>query len=302
MTTITRYIDLKALSVLEISGTQSTEFLQDQLSCDIREVTPTQSRLGVHCNAKGRVLATFRVFYRAPHYYLLLPYSIVSLLLKDLNKYAPFYKVTLEDKSERFQKIGFMGPGILQDLSNYSSSFTLDKNEVYADNTTTLLSIPGIFPRAILLSSDATLSHNTFIPRAPFSYWETIDIKTGIVSVYPETRAIFTPHHLNYPKQGGISFTKGCYTGQEVIARMHYLGKLKQQLYQFDLDSAMSPTLGVDIVDAKCHTQGTLIMASSYFEDTSSIYKALGIIQNSAVTEKLYCGDILLHSVEKVKD
>lgn len=292
---VVKQISLEGLGFLKISGLQSTEFLQGQLSCDVTEVTSTQSRLGAHCNAQGRMLTTFRLFYRTPHYYLILPQIMVHWLLKDLSKYAPFYKVNLQDASAMFEKKGLAHPNLSEDLRSFPE-FKLEQNEVYTNQTTTLLSIPGIIPRVMILST-ACNTREDHTSLKPFSYWEALDIKSGIATLMPETRGLFTPHHLHYPQQGGVSFTKGCYTGQEVIARMHYLGKLKQQLCKFTFCSQHSFPPGTDLVDQAGKIQGTLVNTSSNDHEPST-YQALAVIHNTAMTEPLYLQDIPLESLE----
>jgi tRNA-modifying protein YgfZ len=293
--TISR-VSLDELGLLQISGEQCLEFLQGQLSCDVREVQATQSRLGVHCSAKGRVLATFRLFYLGAHYYLLLPRLMINFLLKDLSKYAPFYKVTLKDATQSFQITGLVGMSLAKTLEPILGN-QLTKNGVIVYRETEILVVPSTIPRVILLNASHAL-YQIATQTKPFAYWEMLDINTGIATVYPQTRERFTAHHLNYHKQGGISFTKGCYTGQEIIARMHYLGKLTQQLYTITFNSPTPLQPGADITDQTGALQGTLVMSVSQTEGAvQPMYQALALIQDAAIEEPLYLEDILIQVI-----
>lgn len=115
--------------------------------------------------------------------------------------------------------------------------------------------------------------------------WELLDIKNGIPTVYPETVGLFTPHQLNLPQLNAVSFTKGCYIGQEIIARMQYLGKLKQQMYRINFNSTQLPTPGCKFVDQAKHEVGELVMAA--FANEQEIH-ALAVLQNSAINQTIY--------------
>jgi hypothetical protein len=228
---------------------------------------------------------------------------MVHSLLKDLSKYVPFYKVALQDTTPAFQKTGFVSPTLFNSFTPYLASRLLGKNAVYTDQTNTFLSMPGAISRVILLGPIPDTLTSLAIQPKPFSYWAGIDIESGITSVMLETRSLFTPHHLNYQKKEGISFTKGCYTGQEIIARMHYLANLKQQLYKLSFHSDACPPLGTDIVDKTGKVQGTLVVATLKSEEIDqSTYHALAVIQNTAPTESLYLGDIVCDQMENIAE
>jgi len=159
------------VGLLKVSGNDAKKLLQGQLTCDVNDILPSQSRLGAHCNPQGRIISLFYLFNYQDDYYLQMPREMIAIALKALKKYAIFFKVELTDASDELSIIG------------------------------------------------SSCSHlPTFL-------------ENGVAMIYPETSGVFLPHEINLPQLNGVSFNKGCYTGQEIIARMHYRGKLKNQLH-----------------------------------------------------------------------
>jgi len=229
-------INLNNHSLLQISGPDAEKFLQGQLTCDVSQIDTTHSTLGAHCDPKGRMLSFFRLLQREQDYYLLMPSMVIEAALTALKKYAVFSKV----------KLTIVHPvcyGITEALNDMKLP-TAD-NQVEHQGQITSIRIPGIQPRYFLLDFAATLN----LEAAVSTYWHQLDIEAGIPRLYPQTIAEFLPHYLNLRELDAISFTKGCYTGQEIIARMQHRGKLKQQmvLRHFATDIELSP-------GAKCLT------------------------------------------------
>ncbi len=210
-------MNLSDYSLLQISGIDAAEFLQGQLTCDVRKITTELSSLGAHCNAKGRILSFFRLFYRNDDYYLLLPETIIQDALTALKKYALFSKVNLNIIQANY----FGTQTITKELP-----LSLQENAVFSDESITYIRIPSKLPRYCIIDFSQTLN----IKSMSAMQWHQIDIATGIPRLYPNTIGEFLPHYLNLPALGAVSFQKGCYTGQEIIARMQHRGKLKQHM------------------------------------------------------------------------
>lgn len=285
ITTKNNYANLIDLGLIRITGKDAKQFLQGQLTCDLEEINAEQSRLGAHCDVKGRIIASFRLFSYQNDYYFLIPLSMVSLLLTSLQKYAVFSKVALINVSEDWQKIGLYGPSIkgLLEQKLYSSK----ENGVTESGQKLSLSIPGPVPRSILLApaSEPIGFIDTALKQQNINHWHLLDIMAGIPTIYPETSGQFTPHQLNFPEIGGVSFNKGCYIGQEIIARTHYLGKTKSRLYRVSF-SANYPTLpGTPLFDSDQESEkGTLIMSAKEQDNT---YQALVCLQTQAISHSI---------------
>lgn len=281
-------IALSNLGLLQVTGKHAKQFLQGQLTCNLEEVNEHQTRLGAHCDVKGRIQATFRLFFYQNAYYFLLPRRMLPYLLVALKKYAVFSEVNLIDVSDNWRKIGLYGLGVATLLRTQKLYTDKEENSLIAHEPILSLSIPGPNPRFILLST----SHKSiaFIESscAPQSIdnWDLFDIMAGIPSVYPETSAKFTPHQLNYPALGGVSFNKGCYIGQEIIARTQYLGKPKSRLYRVSFQANKQTLPGTYLLEkGEQAIKGAVIMSA---KDGFNHYQALVCLQNQAVSHTIY--------------
>lgn len=224
--------------LIKVTGAKAADFLQGQVSCDIKALDDTNSSLGVHCNPKGRILVSFRIFRRGEDYYLFLPLTMIASTCQILKKYAQFFKVELIDLSETWRCVGLIGEPSLPSA---------------IDGNLTSISISGPTPRFVLFSEKNNLDSilTTLKTQAELvepEHWDQLDIAAGIPTILPSTQELFTPHQINYQLIDGICFTKGCYTGQEIIARMQYLGKLKQHMYRVAVTATTLPQPGEAIL------------------------------------------------------
>ncbi|MDD4893000.1 MAG: hypothetical protein PHH73_03270 [Candidatus Rickettsiella isopodorum] len=279
-------VDLIDLGLIRISGKDAKPFLQGQLTCDLEEISTEQSRLGAHCDIKGRIIANFRLFFYQNDYYFLLPCSTLPLLLTSLQKYAIFSKVVLTEVSKDWQKIGLYGPSI-KDFLNEQKLYSNKENGMAESDHKLSLSIPGPVPRTVLLNP--ITDSLRFIDTKPFqqsvNHWHLLDIMAGIPTIYAETSGQFTPHQLNLPELGGVSFNKGCYIGQEIIARTHYLGKSKSRLYRVSFETNSSILPGTPLFDSDQKIKkGTLIMCA---KELSNRYQALVCLQTQAISHSI---------------
>jgi folate-binding protein YgfZ len=245
--------DLSDRGLIAVHGTDAVSFLQGQLTCDVRQATLDHSLLGAFCSPKGRALASFRLFQRGDELYLELPRELVELTLNRLRKYVLRAQVTLEDASDRLIHCGVAGPhaedllnerfGALPETVNGVIHATGEGSAITAirlPGTLTRFELHGMLPDMQQLWKSLK-NDVTFTGREP---WRLLDILAGIPTIYPETVEAFTPQMINLDLLEGISFQKGCYTGQEVVARTHYLGKLKRRMILARVECAHSPCPG----------------------------------------------------------
>lgn len=274
-------IKLLDLGILQVTGKKAAQFLQGQLTCDVTEVNEKQSRLGAHCDAKGRVQATFRLFSYQDAYYFLLPYSMLPHLSQCLKKYAVFSAVNLVDVTQSWQIIGLAETSI----ASVNKHILLPTQNNAVTSSKNILSLAVAGSRFILLTPDKqSISDINTFEILPINNWHLADIMAGIATIYPETIAQFTPHQLNYPAIGGVSFNKGCYIGQEIIARTHYLGKSKSRLYRVNFQAQHNFPPGTVIQNKELH-QGTVIMSA---QENASTYQALVCLQNQAISHTIH--------------
>ncbi|WP_342147638.1 hypothetical protein [Rickettsiella endosymbiont of Aleochara curtula] len=284
------YANLIDVGLIRISGKDAKRFLQGQLTCDLEEINTEQSRLGAHCDVKGRIIAIFRLFFYQHDYYFLLQQSTLPLLLASLQKYAVFSNVVLTEVSENWRKIGLYGPTI-KDLLKEQVLYITKENGVAESKHKLSLSIPGPVPRIILLApvSDAIGSIETKFEQQSVNHWHLLDIMAGIPIIYPETSGQFTPHQLNFPEIGGVSFNKGCYIGQEIIARTHYLGKSKSRLYRVGFVANDPPLPGTPLLDEQKTEKGALILCA---KEQDNRYQALVCLQTQAISHSIRLGSL----------
>ncbi|QBR84074.1 folate-binding protein YgfZ [Legionella israelensis] len=232
--------DLSYMRILKVRGEKSAEFLQGQLSCDTNQVTEQTMRQGAMCNLKGRILALLDVFYYQG-LNLLLPADLCESTQKSLQKAALFSKVNLEQDSH-FNIYGFyyQNPSDLKpceipaSCSKYQMIQSSDINGYHLGQGLFIFFVSGQQKQVELLES----FNNENKQRRSSLAWHRLILSHGFVNIYPETRGLFLPHRLDLHHHGYLNFEKGCYKGQEIIARTHYKAKLKHELKLFTVETS----------------------------------------------------------------
>ncbi len=241
--------DLSAYGLIRAQGEDAETFLQNQFTNDVKLVSDTHSQISAYCSPKGRMLAIFRLFKRGDCYYLRLPRSILEATLKRLRMYILRSKVTLEDASDELVRLGFAGPEAPQKLASILKTVPAESNAVIQHDGITLIRLPGALPRYECHAEAETLVSlwqrlaRQAVPVGT-DCWHWLTIHAGVPEISPRTIDTFVPQMANLTALGGISFSKGCYPGQEVVARMHYLGKLKRRMYLAHVESTTLPLPG----------------------------------------------------------
>ncbi|HIJ22574.1 MAG: folate-binding protein YgfZ [Gammaproteobacteria bacterium] len=235
--------DLSHLSVLEVSGEESAEFLQNQFTNDIQALQSGSCQLNGWCTPKGRMVALFQTIRMSEERFLLLcPAELSEGLIKRLQMFVFRSKVSIRDRSDSTIRIGLSGRDAEQQLSTLSSPPPAEIDSAsFDDNITVIRAHPALFPRFLILidlieAARKLWSHLDVRATAVGHHcWELLNIRAGIPSVVESTQESFIPQMLNLQAINGLSFTKGCYPGQEIVARMEYLGKLKRGLFHITL-------------------------------------------------------------------
>lgn len=266
---------LSELALIEVAGMDAAAFLQAQLSNDIAAVTPGQAQLSSWNSARGRMLAVLHVM-AAPdqaggRYWLEIHRSILEPVVRRLRMFVLRSRVTLREADDRalFGIAGPGAPGLLAQLrlpdpqGPLACAWHEDSCVVQRRGPAPRYSL--IVPRA---AGDA-LARRLEPHAAPAGFWRLADIEAGIPTVYPATQDRFVPQMCNLDALGGISFSKGCYPGQEVVARVHYRGAVKRHLRSVELpgdppapgDTIPLPGGGSgEVVDAAARGSGALAL------------------------------------------
>ncbi|HYQ90577.1 MAG TPA: folate-binding protein YgfZ [Candidatus Competibacteraceae bacterium] len=235
--------------LIAIHGADAETFLQGQFTNDMRQVTPERSQLSAYCNPQGRMLACFRVFRRGDSYYLRLPLEKVEPVIKRLRLFVLRAKVTLEDAGASLIQSGLAGPGTLWLLQETLGAAPAQIDEVVQQADITVIRVPGVSPRFELYGPVGAMMAfwEKLAPRVTLAGaepWRLLDILAGIPNIYAATTEAFVPQMVNLQLLNGVSFRKGCYTGQEIVARTQHLGKLKRRMYRAHIESPVPPKAG----------------------------------------------------------
>lgn len=250
----TTFCRIDNYGLIKIAGPDATKFLQGQLTCDLDKINQNQTALGGYANLQGRLVASFRVYQVKDMYFLRMVSDALEPCLAQLNKYAVFSKVELsiDDQHDLF---GIAGPDCVAVANKAFGAAPEQFNQQLFLGDACLANIGEDQQRIECLvakSNSASIASKLAETSTLVSsqLWRLLDINSGIANVYTETAETLLPHDVSFQEVNGLSFDKGCYLGQEVIARMHYRGKLKKRLYQVEFTSAAEFTLGESITSA----------------------------------------------------
>ncbi|VVO22560.1 YgfZ/GcvT domain-containing protein [Pseudomonas fluorescens] len=234
--------------VLAVRGPDASKFLQGQLTCNLNYLSDTQASLGARCTQKGRMQSSFRILAQGDGYLLAMVTELLEPQLADLKKYAVFSKSKLTDESAAWVRFG-LGQADAA-LSALGLELPAETDAVVRANG--LIAIRVSPDRAELWAAAdqaQTLRDqlSAQLVEGDLNQWLLGQVRAGIGQVMATTRELFIPQMLNLQAVGGVSFKKGCYTGQEIVARMQYLGKLKRRLYRLQLDASELPEPGAQL-------------------------------------------------------
>ncbi|CAL1240572.1 YgfZ/GcvT domain-containing protein [Candidatus Methylocalor cossyra] len=264
--------DLSHLGLIEVRGEDAQKFLANLFTGDVRLVSPERGMFTSWCDAKGRAQATFWLLMRDGAYLLVLPRERVPSVLAGLKRYQLRTKVTLTDRSGELPLIGLAGPGMADRLSAaLGAAPPGEVGETGAYGGCTLMAIHGQPHRRWLGLGEAKAVAGLWRSLLPGASpvgreaWSLLDILAGIPLLVGETSGEFIPQMLNMEALGGLSFSKGCYPGQEVIARLHYRGQLKRRLYLAFVSSDRVPAPGTSLEgEGLTESVGTVLAAARH--------------------------------------
>ncbi|MCW8385530.1 folate-binding protein YgfZ [Fluoribacter dumoffii] len=227
--------DLSYLSVIDVEGDKAIDFLQGQLTCDLNTVSDIQIIQGAQCNLKGRILVLTDII-NWKGVKLVLPQDLQEATINSLNKYAQLSRVALK-RNTRFSIFGFY----LQNQKDIIPDTEFFPTTVYSQtyNAHSCLYYLGAgFYIFLTLADEGEMMRHRFMDKGQFLgslTWHTLRLCQRQIEIYPESRGLFLPHRVDLQKTSYLSFNKGCYKGQEIIARMHYKATIKHELKIYQL-------------------------------------------------------------------
>lgn len=245
-------VDLSHFGLVQVEGPDSLTFMQGQFTNDVRAVDDGHSQLSGHLTPKGRLFNVFRLFQRDGAYYLRMPAALVQPALERLRKYVLMSKVSLSDAGDSLLRIGVSGPHAYARLAQKLDHMPQAADEVAHGKGLTVVRVAGPHPRAEVYGEAANIQAlwqklATVAKPAGASAWALLDIHAGLPNIFPANVEAFVPQMVNLQLVNGVSFHKGCYTGQEVVARMQYLGTLKRRMYLAHIDGTVVPAAGTEL-------------------------------------------------------
>lgn len=232
MQTTCSSVQLDSLGVLRASGPAAVAFLQGQLSNDVARLNAERSLLAGYHNPQGRVIALLRLIEASPQEVLaVLPRELLGAVAQRLARFVLRSKVQLSDESARWTVRGVIGTAA--DARGVTASLPATLHAAArVDEAVVVRVADEPAPRWLLLAAEAAAPLAGCVPAAP-EVWRQLMIASGEPQVYAVTSEEFVAQMLNLDVLGAISFEKGCYTGQEVIARAHYRGRVKRRMQHF---------------------------------------------------------------------
>nr|WP_314525833.1 folate-binding protein YgfZ [uncultured Pseudomonas sp.] len=278
--------------VLAVRGADAAKFLQGQLTCNLNYLSDSQASLGARCTQKGRMQSSFRILLQGDGVLLAMATELLEPQLADLKKYAVFSKSKLTDESAAWVRFGLVNADTA--LASLGLELPAETDSVVRNDALIALRVsPG---RAELWvpaeQGDAVRNQlAATLDQTDLNEWLLGQIRAGIGQVMPQTRELFIPQMLNLQAVGGVSFKKGCYTGQEIVARMQYLGKLKRRLYRLSLNAPEMPEPGTPLFSPSHNSAiGEVVIAAKAGESI----ELLAVLQAEAADS----GDVHIGTLE----
>jgi tRNA-modifying protein YgfZ len=268
------HVPLTDQGLIRASGEDAAQFLHNLLTNDINHLAPEGARRAALCTAKGRMIASFLIWREGADFLLQLSADILPGILNKLSMYVLRSKVTLTDISAERTLIGVAGPqaaAVLGNISPMTTTACEGGMAVRLDDRRFILAVPAAVVTPLLERLSA---------RAELAAWHLEEIRHGIPRIVAATQEAFVPQMVNFATAavGGVSFQKGCYPGQEIVARTHYLGKVKRHMVRVKHADAFPP--GTDIFTPEVGDQhcGALVLTAPVPEGG---YESLVVVQFS---------------------
>jgi len=286
--------DLSYLAIIEISGADAESFLNAQFTSNIKNLSEHQLQFSAWCNPKGQVKTTFYIYRHADNFYILLPEELKESFLKQLSMYILRADVQLTDLSDSHSRLGLCLKKSDMEKSDVGQSDILNQLPdnlavlPLASTETEVGQSRYIIVTDIQQAESIRESLTEQLTESDSSVWKGLDIQTGIPWLTLETAEKFLPQMLNLDLMEALDYQKGCYPGQEIIARLHYRGELKRNLYLATCTSKetpkkITPVAGTSIVSSD-KSVGTVIQTQT---DVKTTY-LLAVIDNDSIQDNLF--------------
>jgi len=283
---------LSQYGLIVVAGPDAASFMQGQFTNDVTEVDSKHAQLNAFCNNKGRMISNFTLFQYQENYFISLHKDLINTTIESLQRYILRAQVAVQDVTAQLVPIGISGETAVKKLTEVmqtsdGTKLTNSPYSVSANDDYIAIKTADDMPRYHVfaemekaqklwssLSNEVTTVHN--------SAWEYLNIQAGLPVISQNTQEAFVPQMANMELLNAVNFKKGCYTGQEIVARMHYLGKLKKRMYKVHIatnDNSQIPQAGDKVFAEHARAGQNTGMLISAQPNPNGGYDALSVLQ-----------------------
>ena len=272
---------LDFLTVVRVSGSDALDYLQGQLTADIGEVSASVSRSAAWCSAKGRVLALFRLFADpAGGYRMVCERWFAAALLARLRMFILRSDVRIAEAGDEIEVAGIAGVSALPGpLAAWAGTAGVDDATVFGE--VAIARVPGRHRRFLVLGPAADIGPIARartagrVRRTGAGAWRLADICAGVARITADASGAFLPQMLNLDRLRAVSFEKGCYVGQEIVARAQHLGRVKRRAYVGRTSAAAAGDAIVDAAGGEARKVGDVLCAEAHPDGDSAVFAVL---------------------------
>ncbi|MFK7893422.1 MAG: folate-binding protein YgfZ [Granulosicoccus sp.] len=294
-------VDLSDLVVLEVTGSDARDFLQGQFCNDLQQVTEQQAQITGYCTPKGRLLALPTLLLANECFYLLLPHSVSEAFQKRLSMFVLRSEVSIGRRDD------LVCVGLISDANgSFSSAGNFLDEALPTEALGVVANADGQQIRWHADYSDGSRRERVIrltsvenqiamwnacadLVRSSYANWQMADVSAGIPVISEAVKEAFVPQMVNLHLINALSFTKGCYPGQEIVARMQYLGKLKRHMRLFAFDSAQTPLSGgANLRTGEDADAGVIVSAVRRADGSGLLLAVVKVTHNE---DELFAGD-----------
>ncbi|MGH8738473.1 MAG: YgfZ/GcvT domain-containing protein [Burkholderiales bacterium] len=243
-----RLARLRRYGVLSVTGEDARGFLHAQLTNDIEHLPADQARIAGWCSAKGRLLASFIVLPQPDGFLLQLAADLAPAVAKRLGMFVLRTKVKIFDVGQRYTQLGVWGTHAIARLAELGVA--LGQSPMAVANVGELTAVRVDLDRVLIVARSAQVERieaGLGTAMSEEDEWTLLDIRAGRALIEQATQDLFVPQMINLEAVGGVDFKKGCYPGQEIVARAQYRGQIKRRMIRARLDAHVDARPGSDL-------------------------------------------------------
>ncbi len=281
---------LTQLGIISVTGEDADSYLQGKLTIDVESLAENQVQLGCQCDFKGKTWNVFHAFRNGQQINMLSHTDSIAPSLAELKKFGVFSAAEFEDSSSQWVFFGGAGEQMESIANAIFDELPAANNELVSNSNGTIIRFDSPIVRYLMIIKKSFSEDNFNLVEQSFAneqYWEMLDIQAGIANVQTQTICEFVPQMMNLQSLDAINFEKGCYLGQEVVARTKYLGKNKRAAFilhsENEVDCQAGQTLEVKLGE-NWRRSGT-VLRSAAIQSTTWL---LAVLPNDAEPDQVF--------------